>query len=374
MTSAAASVRVLIVDDSPVARAVLKDVLESDAGIRVVGMAATGREAVELTARLKPDVVTMDLVMPGMDGMEATERIMARNPTPILFLSAFIGPDGAYSRGDALAAGALDVVEKPSTMPDPQWQKEAGALRQKVKSLAQVPVVTHLRQARRSQDDGARPPAVTRREAKMPEPERRRQPAPAPGRAGSVVVIGASTGGPKVLDEVLAALPASYEPAILVVQHLADTFLPALLASLGPRCALELKIAETGDRLRPGRVLFAPPASHLVVLADGRIAIDEGGPVRGFRPSIDVTMTSVARAIGARACGVLLSGMGADGAAGLLAIRQAGGKTLVQDEGSCVVFGMPRAAIDQGAAQHVLPPAGLIRHLLALPWLRRVQD
>lgn len=359
--TAATSVRVLIVDDSPVAREVLKDVLESDAEIRVVGMAGTGREAVELTARLRPDVVTMDLVMPGMNGMEATERIMARNPTPILFLSAFIGPDGAYSRSDALAAGALDVVEKPKAMPDPSWQREAGSLRQKVKSLAQVPVVTHLRLARRGVGDAMAPR----------DPDRARIES---RRAVHAVVIGASTGGPKVLDELLAALPASYEAAVVVVQHLADAFLPALIASLRPRCALEIKVAEHGDRMAPGRILFAPASGHLVVAAGGRVRIDEGAAVRGFRPSIDVTMNSVAQTFGARACGVLLSGMGADGAGGLQAIRLAGGRTMVQDERSCVVFGMPRAAIDLGAAQHVLPPAGLIRHLLAWHKVRPVQD
>ena len=142
-------VRVLIVDDSPVAREVLKTVLEADAGIRVIGMAGTGHEAVELTGRLRPDIVTMDLVMPGMDGMEATHHIMARYPTPILFLSAFIGREGSYSRSDVLAAGALDVVEKPPTMPDPRWQTGAGSLVQKVKSLAKVTVVTHMHRASR---------------------------------------------------------------------------------------------------------------------------------------------------------------------------------------------------------------------------------
>ena len=352
--AAATSVRVLIVDDSPVAREVLKDVLESDADIRVVGMAATGKEAVELTARLKPDLVTMDLVMPGMDGMEATERIMARNPTPILFLSAFIGPDRAYSRSDALAAGALDVVEKPPAMPDPNWQRDAGALTQKVKTLAQVPVVTHMRRSPRLTDSGR---IVFE-----------------PRRAAIAVVIGGSTGGPKVLDELLSSLPTSYEPAVIVVQHLADAFLPALINSLRPRCALEIQVAENGDRLRPGRILFAPPSAHLVVAGGGRIRIEEGEPVRGFRPSIDVTMTSVAQTFGTRACGVLLSGMGADGAAGLQAIKHAGGKTLVQDESTCVVFGMPRAAIELGAAQQVLPPAGLVRQLLTLHRVRRVQD
>lgn len=342
-------VRVLIVDDSPVAREVLKHVLESDAGIRVVGMAGTGHEAVELTGRLRPDLVTMDLVMPGMDGMEATQHIMARYPTPILFLSAFIGREGSYSRSDVLAAGALDVVEKPPTMPDPVWQTEAGSLVRKIKSLAKVTVVTHMHRGSR---DEPRPSSAARR------------------AATHVVAIGASTGGPKVLDDLLSALPVGYGPAVVVIQHMADGFLPAMVASLRQRCALTIKVARTGDRLESGHILFAPPASHLTVFTNGRVAIDDGPPVRGFRPSIDVTFASLAQTWGSRASGMLLTGMGNDGAAGLLAIRQAGGTTLVQDEGSCVVFGMPRAAIELGAAQQVLPPQGLRRHLLALHRLR----
>ena len=355
MTATATSVRVLIVDDSPVARAVLKHVLEADADIRVVGMAATGYEAVEMTATLRPDVVTMDLVMPGMDGMKATEEIMAHNPTPILFLSAFVGREGVCTRSDVLAAGALDVVEKPSTMPDPQWESEADALVRKVKSLARVPVVTHMHRARR-ESDRSRPAAVDAR------------------RAMQVVAIGASTGGPKVVEDLLSSLPAGYGASVIVIQHMADPFIGAMVTSLRRRCALRIKVAETGDRLLPGTVLIAPPEAHLTVLAGGRVHIEAGAPVRGFRPSIDVTFASIARIYGSRGCGVLLTGMGADGAAGLLAIREAGGTTLVQDEATCAVFGMPRAAIDLGAAQQVLPPAGLARRLLSLPGRRRVQE
>jgi two-component system chemotaxis response regulator CheB len=351
--SAAAGVRVLIVDDSPVAREVLKMVLEADAGIRVVGMAATGREAVELTARLRPDLVTMDLVMPGMDGMEATQRIMARHPTPILVLSSFVGRDG-FSRRDALAAGALDVLEKPAPMPDPAWQNDGGALARKVKSLAQVPVVTHMYGPR----DERRQEFVAAKSA----------------TAAAVVAIGASTGGPKVVDELLSALPPTYAPAVLVIQHMDAAFMTAMIGSLRQRCALEIRVAEDGDRLQSGRVLFAPAAAHLSVLAGGRVRIEHGPPVGGFRPSVDVTFASLARVYGPRVAGVLLTGMGADGAAGLLAIRQAGGRTMVQDEASCVVFGMPKAAIDLGAVQHVLPPARILRHLLALHRLRRSGD
>jgi two-component system chemotaxis response regulator CheB len=345
-------VRVLIVDDSPVAREVLKSVLETDAGIRVIGMAGTGREAVELTARLKPDLVTMDLVMPGMDGMEATQRIMARHPTPILFFSSFFGPGGDYSRSDVLAAGALDVVEKPTPMLDPHWPT-AGALVQKVKSLAQVTVVRHIYGAA-ERDVRPEPRVVPRRRSEI-----------------AVVAIGASTGGPRLLDDLLSAMPANYGPAIVVIQHMADGFLTGWLTALRQRCALEVKVAENGDRLHSGRVLFAPPASHLTVLSGGRIRIEEGQPVGGFCPSVDLALTTIAQVYGKRAAGVLLTGMGVDGASGLLAIRRAGGVTMVQDEASCVVFGMPRAAIDLDAAQHVLPPARLARRLLALHGRRR---
>jgi two-component system chemotaxis response regulator CheB len=182
----------------------------------------------------------------------------------------------------------------------------------------------------------------------------------------AVVAIGASTGGPRLLDDLLSALPGSYGPAVVVVQHMADGFLTGWLTALRQRCALELKVAEDGDRLHSGRVLFAPPASHLTVMAGGRVRLEEGAPVGGFCPSVDLAFATIAQVYGKRAAGVLLTGMGVDGAAGLLAIRRAGGVTMVQDEASCVVFGMPRAAIDLDAAQHVLPPAHLARRLLAL--------
>ncbi len=202
-----------------------------------------------------------------------------------------------------------------------------------------------------------------------------RRPSSAARRAAThVVAIGASTGGPKVLDDLLSSLPSGYGPAVIVIQHMADGFLPAMVESMRQRCALTVKVAKTGDRLESGHILFAPPSSHLTVFTNGRVQIEDSEPVRGFRPSIDVTFSSVARTWGSRASGVLLTGMGTDGAAGLLAIRLAGGTTLVQDEASCVVFGMPRAAIELGAAQHVLAPPELRRHLLALHRLRRGEN
>ena len=342
-------VRVLIVDDSVVVREILKRMLESDPAIKVVGMAADGGEAVELTAQLRPDLVTMDLVMPGMDGMEATERIMAYHPTPVLFFSSYFDRAGMYSRPDALAAGALDIMDKPTLVPDKGWEAVAGTLVEKVKVLAQVPVVPHIH--------GAHVLARQRAQARAGAP---------PRPSVDVVAIGASSGGPRVLEELLSTLPATYALAVLVVQHMAEGFMTGLIRWLQMRCSLPVRVAEEGDAILPRRVLFAPDWAHLTVQPNGRVHLSEGDPVNGHRPSVDVTFKSLAKVYGARAAGMLLTGMGSDGAAGLLAIRQAGGVTLVQDEESSVVFGMPRAAIELDAVQQVLPPSGLIRNLNAL--------
>lgn len=344
----AGEIRVLIVDDSVVVRKVLQALLESDPGIRVVGEASSGGEAVELIGSLRPDLVTMDLVMPGMDGMETTRRIMARHPTPVLFLSSYFGTEGSYSRADALAAGALDVIEKPAVVPDWRWQLVADTLIEKVKALSQVPVIAHIHGAR----------GLVRQE--MPPAEVAAAP------AVEIVAIGASAGGPRVLEELLSALPAGYALGIVVVQHMTDGFTMGLLRWLQDKCALPVEVAQEGDAIVPRRILFTPESTHLVVQPGGRIHLSRDEPVNGHRPSVDVTFMSVAKAYGARCAGMLLTGMGSDGAAGLLAIRKAGGVTLAQDEQSCMVFGMPRAAIRLGAAQQVLSPPGLVRSLKAL--------
>lgn len=343
-------VRVLIVDDSVVVRRVLKRLLESDPGIRVVGMAADGGEAVEMTAQLRPDLVTMDLLMPGMDGLEATARIMAYHPTPVLFFSSYFDHEGMHSRLEALAAGALDVVEKPTLVPDEQWDSHADALVQKVKALAQIPVITHIRGAH----------------VRARQPGRDGRPGGPVAAGVEVVAIGVSSGGPRVLDEILSALPPALAMSVLVVQHMAEGFMPGLIEWLQQRCPLRLSLAVEGDDVLPGRVLFASDGAHLVVDRTGRVHLSGAEPVNGHRPSVDVTFGSVAKAYGPRAAGIVLTGMGSDGAAGLLAMRHAGAITMAQSEESCVVFGMPRAAIELGAAQRVVAPAQMIDGLKIL--------
>jgi two-component system, chemotaxis family, protein-glutamate methylesterase/glutaminase len=280
--------------------------------------------------------------------MEATRRIMARHPTPVLFLSAFFDKEGMYTRADAIAAGALDVVEKPALIPDWRWQNSAGKLVQKVKALSKVPVIAHIHGARKLPEMESSPAATLARPA------------------ADVVVIGASSGGPRIIEALLSSLPSTFAPGIVVVQHMTDGFTTSMLRWLRERCALQIKVAEDGDAIVPRRVLFTPETLHLVVAIGGRVHLSGGEPVNGHRPSIDVTFQSIARVYGARSAGVLLTGMGSDGAKGLLAIRQAGGVTIAQDEEGCPIFGMPRAAIELNAAQQVLSPAGIIRSLNAL--------
>ena len=340
--------RVLVVDDSAVARRMLRSVLESDPDIRVVGEASGGREAVDLTGRLRPDLVTMDLVMPDMNGMETTQRIMARHPTPVLFVSAHFGTGGRCTRDEALAAGALDVLMKPAS--EGSWPADgvAGTLVAKVKALARVPVIAHLYGARRILTGEMQPLDASR------------------GSLLNLVAIGSSAGGPKVLEQILSPLPATYSLGVLVVQHMSVGFTGGLLEWLQQRCALPVAAARDGEPLVPGRILFAPEGAHLVVRPGGSVHLSLDPPINGHRPSVDALFQSVAKVYGPRSAGVLLTGMGVDGAEGLLAIREAGGVTLAQDEQSCVVFGMPRAAIALGAVHSVLSPVGIGRSLMAL--------
>lgn len=331
------SVRVLVCDDSPFVRLAVRRALAADPRLEVIGEAADGVEAVERCLALGPDVVTMDVNMPGQDGIEAVRAIMARRPTPVVMLSAHTR-EGARRTIEALAAGAVDFVTKPSGEVSADLLRVAGELTGKLLLAAE-----------------ARP---------------RRPPAPAPiaplarAGAGRVAIVGASTGGPEALTALLPALPADVPLALLVVQHLPAELTAALAERLDEASPIAVREARHGEPLEPGTALVAPGGLHAEVAPGGRIHLSAGPPVHGCRPAVDVAMRSAARQLGARAIGVVLTGMGKDGAEGLAAIRAAGGATVAQDQATSMVYGMPRAAA--GAAQRVVALPDLPRVLIEL--------
>lgn len=320
------AVRVVIVDDSPVARAVLREILEHDGDIAVVGEAGDGGQAVALVEQLRPDVATIDIQMPDVDGWLATERIMARRPTPILVVTA--RPVDAALAFEAVRRGALDLVFKP-----PLGDDAAGrALREHVRLLARTPVVRHLR-------------ALDRERTPVPVPLAR--------KAARLVGIAGSAGGPRALATILGGLPKSFPAAIAVVQHLPAGFTAAFARFLGSITPLEVTVVERAAPLRPATVYLAAEDRHLAVSRAG--VASEGGPAEnGFRPSASVLFRTLAVAFGAGAIGVILSGIGNDGVSGLDAVQAQGGLTIAQNEETSVVYGMPRAAVAAGVCKLVL--------------------
>lgn len=332
--------RVLVADDSPVARLVLRSILESDPDIEVVGLARNGREAVSMTAQLHPDVITMDVRMPEMDGYEATRQIMAYHPTPILIVTASLAKQDVDFSFRMLEAGALDIFEKPAGDEPATLRARAHFLIERVRLLSRVRVITHLRGRRTGPPTPLTPVRVVPAAVPQQSPQR-------------IVVIGASTGGPRALHRILRHLPADFPAPILVVQHIAQGFTAGLAEWLAAETALRVAVARDREGLEAGRVYIAPEGRHLVL--NQRTVHLQDTPYTRLIPSVDVTMHAVAQNFGSRSVGVLLTGMGSDGASGLLAVHRAGGVTIAQDEETCTIFGMPRAAMEVQAAQHILP-------------------
>jgi len=329
-------IRVLVVDDAPLFRKAFCALLGSDPDLEVVGAAKDGREAIELVQRLQPDIVTMDVNMPVLDGYEAVQQIMALCPTPIIIVTASPSKQDKQAVIKSLAMGALDVVPKPDLR---RAATDSAAVREliaKVKELSSAHVVRHV--------------AALIRNIRTAE-----QPVPAAPAATRIVAIAASTGGPAAMARILSSLPAHLPATILVAQHIPEGFAHTLANWLDTQSELEVRVAEAGGSLIPSTVLFAPSGRHMRVTRARNIQLLDLPPVHGCKPSADVLLTSVAEAFGNRAIGIVLTGMGQDGASGLKAIRDRGGTTIVQDESTSVVFGMPRAAIEIGAADSVLP-------------------
>jgi two-component system chemotaxis response regulator CheB len=341
--------RVLVVEDSATVRAHLCSVLAGADDIEVIADAADGQRAVELCSTLRPDVVTLDMMLPTLTGVAATEQIMAYCPTPILIVSASFNRGELFKTYDALAAGAVDVLEKPSLdEPTGDWNRRFLAA---VRMVARIRVITHPR-ARLTNLHGAR---STPSKSSPPLSHGASQSPPRP-RSFELVAIGASTGGPGAIVEVLRVLPESFSIAIMIVLHIGEPFGRSFADWLSSQIKRPVAYAAEGQSLADlsGRVCMAPPEQHLRVQR-GRLVLDRGPERHSCRPSIDVLFESLAldRGRGVAAC--LLTGMGRDGASGLLSLRNAGALTIAQDEASSVVYGMPREAALLGAAERILP-------------------
>ncbi|MBW2458677.1 MAG: chemotaxis-specific protein-glutamate methyltransferase CheB [Deltaproteobacteria bacterium] len=337
-------VRVLVADDSELARVVLRQVLGADPGIEIVGMATSGTEVVDMVEELTPDIVTMDLRMPGLDGLSASAEIMRRCPTPVIIVTS----SGIVERKEDIFAafkyGVVDVIQKPDAAGD---SPAARALIEKVKILSRVRVSGDV------WSPGGRSQSL-------------RPLAKSVWRHTKAIGVGASTGGPRALHRVLSGLPGDLSIPVFVVQHMSEGFVPGFAEWLTADLNLRLRIAQDGDRPRPGHILLAPGGVNMLVDTRGIVRLNKERPTTGIMPSVDVLFLSLARVYRADTLGVVLTGIGKDGAEGMAAIKNAGGATLVQDEESCVVFGMPSAAIAEGAVDEVLSLDLIAGRLLSL--------
>lgn len=342
-------IRVLLVDDSLVTLAILKRLLATVPEIQVVGTAINGKEALEMIPSLQPEVICTDLHMPVMDGLEFTRRVMERFPRPILVLSVAVQKEQTSNIFRLLEAGAIDVMAKPHGTEAGVYELDARELIGKIKILAGVVVIRDHRKG----------PYVAPPSSKSDLPLSAAAPP-------SIIGIGASTGGPRAFQEILGHLPGNLPVPLLCVQHISEGFMQGMVEWLAEKCPLKITIAATGILPQPGTVYFPREGSHLTLDRQGRLECNYAPPCDGHRPSISVTFKSLAQFYGKSAVGVLLTGMGRDGADGMRAIAQAGGMTIAQDEESSIIFGMPKEAIAANAARHVLPLPKIAPALLKL--------
>jgi two-component system chemotaxis response regulator CheB len=342
-------IRVLVVDDSALMRKLIPTILGRDATIEVVGTAMDGAFALKKIEELRPDVVTLDLEMPRMDGMETLRLIMKSAPVPVILFSTH-SKEGAYTTFKALALGAVDFVAKPQDAAIGHLDTIADQLIEKIKVAKRAA--------------GHRLPAPVAAEAPIELGKKALSSIP-PNR---IIAIGISTGGPNALQFLLSQLPADFPSAILIVQHMPEGFTEMFAKSLDECSALDVQEARSGDLILAGRVLLCPGNRHMMVRRMPRgdmVVLNDGAPVNGHRPSVDVLFHSVAQEFSLISVGILMTGMGDDGAIGLGAIKAAGGMTIAQSEESCVVSGMPRAAIAKGYANRIIPLDALAAHLVS---------
>ena len=353
MTEPAHPIRVLVVEDSAVFRDLLVRILESDPALKVVACVNDGAEAITTMGRVKPDVITMDIHMPGMDGYVATRHIMETQPVPIVIVTASYQPDDVAKSFRALEAGAVALIEKPPGIGAPTHAECARRLIDTVKAMAGVRVVRRWSRTRMAA------PVVA-------------IPARADGVQPELIAIGASTGGPPVLQTILAALPKPFPLPIVIVQHIAAGFVQGLADWLTQSAGMPVRIARDAERALPGHAYLAPDGCQMRVARGGVISCLPGEPENGLCPAVACLFRSLADAYGPRAVGILLTGMGRDGASELKLMRDHGAVTIAQDKASSVIHGMPGVAVELGAAIHIVPPdqiAALLRSFVSPPKL-----
>lgn len=333
-------VRVLIVDDSRVVQQFMIHIFSYDHDIEVVGVAGSGEEAIRIALEKKPDVITMDVYMPGMDGYEATRKIMEIVPTPIVVVSGILQTDDVPNSFRLFESGALAIVPRPPWMEDPEFIPARKTLIQTVKLMAEVKVVRRFPKQSRDRLKHEQPNHYVSTETKEV----------------TLIAIGASTGGPAVLKTILSALPKDLPVPVVIVQHIAKEFVKGLVDWLANYSVLPLHIPDNGEFLLPGHVYVAPDNFQMGLLPGLKIKLTMDPSENGLSPSVDYLFRSVAENYGSNALGVLLTGMGKDGSAELKSMKDRGAITIVQDEESCVVFGMPGEAVKLGAAGHILTP------------------
>ena len=333
-------IKVLVVEDSPVVREFLVHILGADPGIQVIGTANDGEQALEAVARKRPDVITMDIHMPRLDGLEATRRIMETHPTPIVIVGGSTDPREVATTFRAMEAGAVAVLRRPAGIGHPDHEASAGELVQTVKLMSEVKVIRRWPKAEVPRPaDANRAPVEAKVNVKV-----------------KVIAIGASTGGPPVLQTILAALPQDFPVPLLIVQHMAAGFTQGFVQWLAQTSSLPVHLATHDEAIRPGHVYVAPDEFQMLVERGGKIVLTKDDPENGLRPSVSYLLRSVAEVYGRDAVAGLLSGMGRDGAEELKLLKEKGAVTFAQDKESSVVHGMPGAAIKLDAATLVLPP------------------
>ena len=349
--------RVLIVDDSAFMRKVLQSIIATDPQLEIIGEARDGREAIAMAESLRPDVISMDIMMPHVDGLQATEAIMSKNPRPIVIVSSE-AKDGAEPTLRALELGAIDFVPKPSSGIDLDMNSIRDEICRKLKLAARVRVV----RTAKSFSAPVQAPPENNPYTKVTLPNNGNgngngaQPKPAGVTGGRhpLVVIASSTGGPQTLMQLIPAIPRDFPGTILLVQHMPGTFTSQFSKQLAEVSGLHVKEAAHGDELRAGTIYVCPGSHHMRITGSGRIELNEGERINGYRPCADITLETAAAFAGPMCLGVILTGMGSDGSKGVQAVKAGGGHVIAQDEATAVIFGMPAEAIKTGAVDQIL--------------------